>query len=243
MNATNDLRQLIVAEIKRLAAMDGGRPPGRDAFARKTGIKMSQWSGVVWPRWGDALKEAGFSPNEWQFRYDPGVLFTKLAEAIRHFGRIPSEAELRIYKRTVDEDFPSHSTFGLNFGPKAEMLLKLKEWISGQTEWHDVEQLLPERPVSQKSQSAKVAKTDGSVYLICSGQHYKIGRSDQLERRVKEIRIALPEAATLEHVIATDDPSGIESYWHRRFASRRANGEWFALTPQDVLAFKRRKFQ
>ena len=48
------------------------------------------------------------------------------------------------------------------------------------------------------------------------------------------------EPATPVTVIV-DDPVGVESYWHRRFAEKRGEGEWFDLSPDDVRAFKRWK--
>jgi hypothetical protein len=57
-------------------------------------------------------------------------------------------------------------------------------------------------------------------------------------RREKELRIQLPERCTLIHSIKTDDPSGIEAYWHKSFDSKRMQGEWFNLNSADVKAFK-----
>jgi len=82
----------------------------------------------------------------------------------------------------------------------------------------------------------------GYVYLLKSGKYYKIGRSNAPGRREYEIAIQLPEPAVTLHVIKTDDPVGIEKYWHQRFASCRKNGEWFELSWENVSAFWRRKF-
>ena len=83
----------------------------------------------------------------------------------------------------------------------------------------------------------------GYVYLMKHGsrREYKIGRTINPVRREGEMGIQLPEKLQPVHYIKTDDPAGVESYWHSRFAAKRKEGEWFALTAQDVRAFKRWK--
>jgi hypothetical protein len=234
------VRDEILSEIKRLANSSGGQPPGVRAFERATGITEGTWRGLYWARWSDALKDAGFEPNQWQGKSEANFIFEKFIDAARHYKRLPTSMELRMYRRTR-ADFPNEKTLHMYFGSKAKLLSNLRSWVADKPSYGDVMEMLGKGAEADETNSTK--PNEGLVYLIRSGPHYKIGRSDELERRVKEIRIALPEAATLIHSIRTDDPAGIEAYWHRRFAEHRANGEWFKLTNADVVAFKRRKYQ
>lgn len=232
-------RDLILQEIKRIANQNGGRPPGIELFEREAGIGRHVWLGKIWARWGDALQEAGFAPNELQKKFDPNRLLQKLADASRHYKRLPSVPEMMLYRQNIDVDFPNPKTISLHYR-KPELIEALRDWVALNANYGDVSLILPPPAMVVASIPRRV---DGYVYLIRSGVHYKVGRSDELERRVKEIRVALPNSATLEHSIRTDDPAGIEAYWHRRFENKRANGEWFKLDRSDVAAFKRRKFQ
>ncbi|MCE9522813.1 MAG: GIY-YIG nuclease family protein [Alphaproteobacteria bacterium] len=232
-------REHILEEIRRVAAANGGRAPGRQTFENETGIREGQWRGVYWARWGDALVEAGFSANEKISRLDQDTVMRKLSEAARHYRKFPTSAELRMYRK-VDPDFLNENTFYSRF-KGAALLENLRAWCSERPDYADVLSLLPGEAAPTINRAHP--SVEGLVYLIRSGAFYKIGRSEELERRVKEIKVSLPDAATLAHTIRTDDPAGIEAYWHRRFADRRANGEWFKLAPADVAAFKRRKYQ
>lgn len=230
-------KEHIINEIRRLAKKSG-TPPGRQVFERETGIRMSEWYGNHFRSWGDALKEAGLEPNRKQGKLSSEQVLRKYAEAARHFGRVPAVVDIRMYSRNRNE-FPSHTTFANHFGNKAGLDVALGNWVRENDDFSDLVDLLPE----PNEDHAPASTGEGFVYLLKSGGHYKIGRSEELERRVKQISVALPEEVTLEHAIRTDDPSGIEAYWHRRFAERRAKGEWFRLTVADVRAFKRRRFQ
>ena len=85
------------------------------------------------------------------------------------------------------------------------------------------------------------AVATGFVYMMKSGKYYKIGKTNSIDRRQYEIGLQLAEGLEPIHSIETDDPSGIEAYWHNRFKDKRMNGEWFNLDASDVRAFRLRK--
>lgn len=236
------MRDEILSEIKRLANLNGGQPPGWNTFSKATGIRIHEWRGVYWSKWGDATREAGFEPNRPIAAYSDDYFLRKLAEAARHFGAIPNTIQMAMYRRT-DPSFPARQTFNVNFASRAEMLSQLRKWVSEHAEFADVAALFPPEVESDDEGRAVRAK-DGYVYLIQWGDVYKIGRGQNLEKRVKQVCTGLPESGKLIHAIRTDDPPGIEAYWHRRFADKRTeNGEWFSLSKADIAAMKRRKLQ
>ena len=235
------MRSQILAEIRRLASEpDAKGAPGARQFALATGIRETAWRGVYWARWSEALTEAGVTPNPTseERRIDDDVLLAALAEACRHFGHAPTVAELRLHQRS-HADFPNFKTIERRFGGFRNLGARVRDWAAQKAEYSDVASLLG----AARTGGEPKRKADGSVYLLRAGEFCKIGRSDEIERRVKEIRVSLPSAAELVHTIQTDDPPGIEAYWHRRFADRRVNGEWFRLDRFDIAAFRRRRFQ
>ncbi len=233
------MREHILAEIKRVAAENGGSPPGLRTFKAASGISDSAWKGKIWARWGDALKEAGFQPNAIQEKYSTELLLRRYCEAARQLRKAPTKAELSIFAQKWEE-FPAISTFYNHFGGMEQLRSTARNWAAASEDFADVVALIP---LARRTETPIENDVEGYVYLLKSGEHYKIGRSDNVERRIKQITIAMPEEVTLVHAIRTDDPSGIETYWHGRFSDRRANGEWFKLSTADLRAFKRRKFQ
>jgi len=236
-------RQHIINEIKRTAEANGGIPLGTERFFAETGIRTSDWFGKYWARWGDALIEAGYKPNEMQGSYEDDWVIEKLISVIRELGRFPSSGDLRL-KAKQEKDFPSHNVFS-RVGKKAELVKKTIEYCGNRGGFDEVLRICEEIAVAihPESNGTQQGQTElGYVYLMKSGRYYKIGRTAALGRREYELGIQLPDKVMTVHAIKTDDPAGIEGYWHKRFQDRRKNGEWFELTADDVKAFKKRKF-
>ena len=237
-------KQHILDEIKRTAKANGGVPLGRDRILQEAGIKYYDWYGIYWTRWSEALKEAGFTPNKLQGAFPEEELLLKYVGLVRELGHAPTVGDLKL-KRRRDASFPTDKVFFARFKTKNGAIAKALEYSRQHAGFEDVEQLLQtnsSNEVVESSPDEKPTVADGFVYMIKSGRHYKIGRTNSTGRRGYELAIQLPAKATKVHEIRTDDPVGIEAYWHNRFANKRGNGEWFELTSADVSAFKRRKF-
>jgi hypothetical protein len=236
-------KQYILDEIKRTAETNSGVPLGKQRFFQVTGIGPRDWEGKIWARWGDAIREAGLVPNELQQAYDEQFLLDKFIALMREIGRFPVNTELLLKARN-DPSFPSNNTFK-RFGSKQQFAARIQSYCQDRPEFEDVLALcaaVVEHPGTATNGKAEHVETFGFVYLIKSGRYYKIGRSNAVGRRERELTIQLPDRATTVHTIRTDDPVGIEAYWHRRFHSKRKNGEWFELSGPDIMAFKRRTF-
>lgn len=237
-------KQEIIEEIKRTAKLNNGKALGQERFTKETGFKKNDWYPHCWLRWSDAIKEADLSPNQFTMALNKDIVIKKLIDFIKELGHFPIHGELRV-KAKQDSSFPSHGVFD-KFGGKKKLtaavvtycrahggldeILKICGGHASEDGLTLIENIEPQNEID-----------NGFVYLMKSGRYFKIGHTVAIGRRHREIKTQMPEEVNMVHYIRTDDPSGIEAYWHKRFAGKRKNGEWFDLTRADVNAFKRRK--
>ena len=225
----------------RLVKEHGGIAFGERVFTRESGVSRYYWQGGHWGSWSALQAEAGFAPNDATDKTPDDVLLHRFAELALEMNAIPTEADLMV-KRKSDPSFPAKSTYR-RWGSRDAMLEKIAEYCEADTRYATVAELL-RRDLSDSVDIRLTSKQiSGFVYLLRSGKNYKLGRTNAVGRRLRELAIQLPQKPDTVHVIETDDAEGIEQYWHNRFAEKRQGGEWFALSAEDVKAFKRRRFQ
>lgn len=236
-------KDAILDEIRRTARANGGKPLGRRRFEQETGINPYAW-GRYWSRFTDAQREAGFEPNSLNPAFERDAIVEKFIAVIRDLGKLPTTAELRV-QRSHHPDFPAPNTFA-RLGSVAERVGLVLAYCGDKPEYADVVALCA--AVSQPAETSGEERSDandsetraGFVYLIKGHRgEYKLGHTSVVDRRLSELATGSSADLEVVHEIKTDDPLGVEAYWHRRFSERRIKNEWFKLSAADVRAFKR----
>jgi hypothetical protein len=238
-------REQVVTEIRAAASRNAGRPPGARAFHTETGISRNDLWNTGFPRYSDAVKAAGLVPNKLQTALDSDSMLVALASVVRRLGVFPSISDLKVV-RAEDPAFPSYEAyFRLAGGAYRNLPSLLVDFCQRRQEYQDITRILQDHSQHRAAENGHGArkKVVGYVYLAKHGRDYKLGRSNDVARRRRELALLLPAELTHVHIIETDDPEGIEAYWQRRFEARRVRGEWFRLAPSDVAAFKWRRYQ
>lgn len=234
----------ILSQIRRLAKERGGHVSLR-AFVDATGIPEKQVLGKHWARWNQALTEAGVAPASFlRPRVNEDFVIEAFARLAERLQKWPTQNELNLERRR-DPSFPSLKVFR-RLSNEGSLSQKLAAYCADRSDLATAAKVAAERNASEAPGSFVLgrAPVNGYVYMMRSGRRYKVGYTTSPSRRHREVRLDLPDPTNLVHAIPTDDPPGIEAYWHRRFQSKRVRDtEFFTLDASDVSAFKRRRYQ
>jgi hypothetical protein len=165
--------------------------------------------------------------------------------ALTHdLGHVPTSNELR-HARANDPSFPSRGVFD-RLGSRHDRIARALDYCRSNAVTTDAVEILEAayaaggRSDEADAPGAGNPVSLGFVYLARGHPgEFKLGRTNLVDRRLVELGALSATEPTLIHAIKTDDPAGIEAYWHRRFADKRIRGEWFRLTAADVAAFRR----
>lgn len=235
----------ILSKIKEFVEENNNRIPGSKAFQNFFNIRQLDWQ-LHFDTWADAIKAAGFEPNQFSKRSGDESVILHLIQLARELGRFPKQIQCR-KKAQIGKSFPSLNVIYKTFAKdQYTRIKKVRDYCKENGGYDDILSMLPAltETDSGDNTSQNQDQRAGFVYLLRHGssrREYKIGKTFDELRRHGEIRLQMPESITNIHTIKTDDPSGIEAYWHKRFSSKRKNGEWFVLNQSDVEAFKRWK--
>jgi len=234
-------REEIIQAVKAAARAEGIDILGRSRFEAITEIREAEWK-YYWARRGDVVREAGLSPGAFTARKEDGEVLASLIPLIQKFGRWPTTGDMRIYARENPGSVNEQTV--RKRGDRRTLARKLVEYCSSHDGFEDVAKICAELSAESSPDSELIKSNDpiqGYVYLMTSGRFYKLGKSKSPDRRRSEVALLLPHDTETIHVIPTDDPDGIEAYWHNRFKDKHHRGEFFRLDRLDVQAFKRRK--
>jgi hypothetical protein len=114
------------------------------------------------------------------------------------------------------------------------------ELVRGVEDWRVMPRVLGYPSWYGRTTKEKRLPRPGYVYILKSDSGArKIGRAVNPENRLKTFAVGLPFRVEYELLIYSEDHVGLEHLLHERFASKRIEYEWFALTDDDVMHLRR----
>lgn len=93
-------------------------------------------------------------------------------------------------------------------------------------------------PEGDAERATEDADRKAGVYMLKHGPRYLIRKSRHFDRRIRLMQQQYGDKLQLVHTIPARDIEQAEDYWHNRFQDKRDEGEWFALSDEDVAEFK-----
>ncbi|SDH35290.1 T5orf172 domain-containing protein [Planococcus glaciei] len=87
-------------------------------------------------------------------------------------------------------------------------------------------------------------KAPGYVYFVQEHMNgtFKIGKTKNVEKRMNIFGVKLPFENKLIYLIKTGNHHQTEATFHKHFADKRLEGEWFALNKEDISWIKEGKY-
>jgi hypothetical protein len=227
----------IIALLKAEVARNGDQPPSQREFFAAASLNLRDLHRAGWPTYGALLKSQGFEAAGMKRAYTDEEVFRPLAELAVRLGHFPTQNEREV-ERHRNPAFPSSEAY-IRRG-RGEMLEHtLREWCEETKSFPELVSKLKQATCPARL-SGPVVK--GYVYMLRdgnSGKRVKIGKESTEGARQAAAATWL-ENPRVTHRIATDDPEGIERYWHERFKreGKHVARELFDLLPSDIAAFK-----
>jgi hypothetical protein len=72
------------------------------------------------------------------------------------------------------------------------------------------------------------------VYVMKCNEFYKIGFSNNIEKRIKTLMVGNPYELEIIFVFEHNDAKEIEFFLHSRYKKENIRGEWFALSLEQI---------
>lgn len=204
-----------VFAVKRSQAMAG---KGRFCSRQCQSVWQSETKGRrSKPSRGEAISES--KPNKKTKKTSEICRIPKVCEECgKKFEIIPSEAK-RGGGRFCSRECMNHYQCGPNH----------PQWRGGKGKRpSDKKQYPNKKPRVRKSRPGLI------YFLLADNGLYKIGRTKNLRKRIKDLGVKLPYDLKLEIVIKTEDMYWLETELHQRFSENQVRGEWFQLNESDL---------